>query len=273
MLKIGDFAGITGLSAKALRHYDEKSVIVPEVVDGRSGYRLYAESQVRSGVIVRALRAAGVPLHAVSAVNDERSALTALEAHREQVLADRLEEDRAYFAAGSELRALAAPVPVECLRRNEQKYVGRLLSVSLAALDELSNDVANDEFAELYERLSRIGAQVSGNFWTTMRMGENGEAEVIGCWEVLSFPDSSLLGEGDIAGSLHVRTDLVATWRPTEGEELPDGATHPAVVALFDALDERQTELQGKQTEIRQAVLGSSESDFAVEVSISLPSN
>ncbi|MFF9654274.1 MerR family DNA-binding transcriptional regulator [Streptomyces sp. NPDC014622] len=33
MLRIGEFAGLTGLIVKALRHYDEKGVLVPADVD------------------------------------------------------------------------------------------------------------------------------------------------------------------------------------------------------------------------------------------------
>ena len=82
MLSIGEFAGMTGLSVKALRHYDEKGVLVPRDVDPRSGYRRYGEDQVRAGVVVRALRAADVPLadvaHSVAA-GDGRAALEAID--------------------------------------------------------------------------------------------------------------------------------------------------------------------------------------------------
>lgn len=67
MLRIGEFAALTGLSVKALRHYDETGVLVPAEIDGRSAYRRYAKRQVRSGLVIRALRDAGVPLPAVSA--------------------------------------------------------------------------------------------------------------------------------------------------------------------------------------------------------------
>lgn len=36
MLKIGEFAGLTGLSVKALRHDDETRALVPADVDDRS---------------------------------------------------------------------------------------------------------------------------------------------------------------------------------------------------------------------------------------------
>lgn len=64
------------------------------------------------------------------------------------------------------------------------------------------------------------------------------------------------------------RTELVATWRPTAGEELPEGSLHPAVVGLFDAIDERDLDLVG--TEVRQTVLGSTEDDAVIEVAVTV---
>lgn len=270
MLKIGDFSGITGLSVKALRHYDDKSVLVPESVDEQSGYRLYAENQVRSGVIVRALRAAGVPLQAVMSVNDEKSALQALEAHREQALADRAKEDQTFLEVSAELRALASPVSVVSRLEPPRLFVGRVLSATLESGVELSDDEANDSFAKLYERLARAGVQLSGKFWTTMRADSNGGVGVIGCWEVEALPEPGILEKYETAGVLPSRNDLVATWHSTGDEPLNEGSTHPAVVALFDALDERQLELNNKEVEIRQTVLGQSASNFSVEVSITI---
>jgi DNA-binding transcriptional MerR regulator len=39
MLSIGRFARLTGLTVKALRHYDELGLLRPAHVDGWTGYR------------------------------------------------------------------------------------------------------------------------------------------------------------------------------------------------------------------------------------------
>ena len=90
MLSIGEFAGITGLSTKALRHYDEKRVLVPAWTDPASGYRYYAEDQVRVGVVARSLRAVGDPLPLVAQALATGDAVTVVESHRSSVLAGRL---------------------------------------------------------------------------------------------------------------------------------------------------------------------------------------
>lgn len=273
MLQIGDFAGITGLSVKALRHYGEKAVLVPEVVDERSGYRWYGEGQVRAGATIRAMRAAGVPLPEIAVALGASSsgadgALDALETHRERVLEERAREDLAHETAVNELRALRVPVHVELRQQPEQHFVGRALHAPGDDLDELTDEDANAVFGELFERLAGAGIPVSGEFWTTLGSGENGGAALLGCWEVPSSLGDGWTFPGDRAGTLPRRTELVATWRPENGEALPEGATHPAIVALFDALDERGIELRLGRMEVRQTIRGQDPNGFSVEVSV-----
>jgi DNA-binding transcriptional MerR regulator/effector-binding domain-containing protein len=84
MLSIGRFARLTGLTVKALRHYDELGVLRPARVDGWTGYRWYERSQVREAVAVRRLRALRVPLDEVATLirSDDESLREALAVHR-----------------------------------------------------------------------------------------------------------------------------------------------------------------------------------------------
>jgi DNA-binding transcriptional MerR regulator len=41
LMPIGRFARLSGLTVKALRHYDELGLIKPAFVDGWTGYRSY----------------------------------------------------------------------------------------------------------------------------------------------------------------------------------------------------------------------------------------
>ena len=70
------------------------------------------------------------------------------------------------------------------------------------------------------------------------------------------------------SGVLPARTELVATWRPVVAEELPAETLHPAAVGLFDAIAERGAELGN--VEVRQAVIGQSADDYAVELSVTI---
>ena len=58
----GEFSSLTGLSAKALRLYEDRGLLVPAVVDASSGYRLYDRSQLELAGRIALLRQAGISL-------------------------------------------------------------------------------------------------------------------------------------------------------------------------------------------------------------------
>jgi DNA-binding transcriptional MerR regulator len=62
LMPIGRFSRQTGLSVKALRHYDELGLLRPAAVDPDTGYRLYATGQVERAETIRLLRRLEVPL-------------------------------------------------------------------------------------------------------------------------------------------------------------------------------------------------------------------
>jgi DNA-binding transcriptional MerR regulator len=66
LLSIGRFARVSGLTVKALRHYDEIELLRPAHVDESSGYRYYALAQAREAEAIRRLRALDVPLDEVA---------------------------------------------------------------------------------------------------------------------------------------------------------------------------------------------------------------
>ncbi len=59
---IGELARASGLTVSALRFYDGAGVLIPAVVDSATGYRWYAEHQLRSARLVAGLRRVGMPL-------------------------------------------------------------------------------------------------------------------------------------------------------------------------------------------------------------------
>ncbi|MFJ6408109.1 MerR family transcriptional regulator [Streptomyces hydrogenans] len=67
-LTIGEFARATGLSAKALRRYDELGLLRPDRVDPYSGYRYYADAQTDRARLIAWLRRIGMPLADVGRV-------------------------------------------------------------------------------------------------------------------------------------------------------------------------------------------------------------
>lgn len=70
LMSIGDFANATGLSAKALRLYDEMGLLAPAQVDAFTGYRRYSPTQLSRARLVARLRLAGMPLARIRVVAD-----------------------------------------------------------------------------------------------------------------------------------------------------------------------------------------------------------
>ncbi|MDN5757070.1 MAG: MerR family transcriptional regulator, partial [Tomitella sp.] len=62
LMSIGAFAKLAGLTASALRFYDDAGLLDPQQVDPCSGYRLYSETQLVQATQLRQLRAIGMPL-------------------------------------------------------------------------------------------------------------------------------------------------------------------------------------------------------------------
>ena len=68
LLSIGQFGQLTGLTAKALRHYDEVGVLRPAYVDDDTAYRWYSLEQARDAVAIRRLRGFELPLDEIAEV-------------------------------------------------------------------------------------------------------------------------------------------------------------------------------------------------------------
>jgi DNA polymerase III subunit beta len=85
MRGIGDMARVSGLTVSALRFYDGAGVLVPAEVDPFTGYRRYAEEQVRAARLVASLRRVGMPITeikaAVSALPDAAAVHVLIDRH------------------------------------------------------------------------------------------------------------------------------------------------------------------------------------------------
>ncbi|XVV07428.1 MerR family transcriptional regulator [Actinosynnema sp. CA-248983] len=68
LLPIGQFARLSRLSVKQLRHYAELGLLEPAHVDVDSGYRYYRRDQARQALSIALLRSLDVPLPVVAAV-------------------------------------------------------------------------------------------------------------------------------------------------------------------------------------------------------------
>jgi len=93
-LTIGAYARLTGLTPKALRHYDAIGLLLPVAV-ADNGYRVYGRDQVDVGRTIRRLRDLDVPLEDIRAVlDDPDQAGKRLETYAREVEADLFRRQR-----------------------------------------------------------------------------------------------------------------------------------------------------------------------------------
>lgn len=68
LITIGAFARSCGITASALRFYDDSGLLAPAGVDAGTGYRYYAPEQVARAVTIRRLRDIDMPLDGIARV-------------------------------------------------------------------------------------------------------------------------------------------------------------------------------------------------------------
>ncbi len=131
-------ANASGLSVRALRHYDELGVLHPSA-RSEAGYRLYDDSDVRRLYRVIALRQLGFPLQEIISLLENDGPDLAETARRHL---RRVEQD---LELQQRVRRQLAPM-VEALDRCEQPSVDDFL----AATEVASMDLKEDQWSELF---------------------------------------------------------------------------------------------------------------------------
>lgn len=109
LLSIGEFATVTQLSVKTLRHYHDSGLLTPDRVDPGSGYRYYSPDQIATAQVIRRFRDLDMP------VRDIARLLTAAVDERATLITDHLDRLERRLAATTEavrtLHRLLAPDP------------------------------------------------------------------------------------------------------------------------------------------------------------------
>jgi DNA-binding transcriptional MerR regulator/effector-binding domain-containing protein len=160
-LPIGDFAKMTHLSVKALRHYHDVGVLEPAQVDPWSGYRFYEPDQIPVAQVIRRFRELGMPLEEVRAVlqaPDVGSRNDVIVAHLAR-MESQLAQTQAVVASLRSL--LERPAPVVAV---EYRSVGR--ARALAVRDVVTEAEIQAwwvaAFTELYGVLAAAGIAPAG---------------------------------------------------------------------------------------------------------------
>ena len=161
LLLIGPFSRASCLSVKTLRAYHEAGLLVPALVDPRTGYRSYSTAQLTDAAVIRRLRALDVPLDAVRQILEARDPETTKKVLREHgaVLEERLATtQRAVDELYAALDAPASHTPVHV--RHEPARSTVTLSRQVRDAEPFLRQAA----AVLAEAVRSSGAVASGGF-------------------------------------------------------------------------------------------------------------
>jgi DNA-binding transcriptional MerR regulator len=152
VLSIGRFADSTGLTVRALRHYDEIGPLAPARVEPATGYRFYDPAQIEDAVTIRRLRALELSLDEIRSLLDaDPGALRdRLAAHRDRVAGEA--SDKQMLAI--ELRALLVGggerIAIEVSNEPELRLAGAIRHLKLVDPEGVSGllQAVRDALAE-----------------------------------------------------------------------------------------------------------------------------
>lgn len=105
-LSIGEFSRLTWLSPKALRLYERRGLLLPDLVDEYTGYRYYRPTQAERARTIALLRRVGMPLERIATVLNATG-----EQRRATIEAYRVEATRAHERAVALLDGLMSGLP------------------------------------------------------------------------------------------------------------------------------------------------------------------
>lgn len=160
-ISIGDFAKMTHLSVKALRHYHDVGLLGPAAIDPASGYRFYEPGQIVTAQVIRRFRDLGMPLddiRALLAAPDVAGRSEVIVAHLERMEAQLSQTQATVASLRSLLEQPRQPVAVE------HRLAGAVMSVAIAE-HVAEPDIADwwtGAFTELYATLTAAGVPPTG---------------------------------------------------------------------------------------------------------------
>ena len=90
-LKIGEFSRLGRVTVRALRHYEEIGLLVPEIIDRWTGYRYYSVGQLQKIQSIMTLKSLGYSLEEIKDLWDDDRHFPSIESLEEKIRACKAE--------------------------------------------------------------------------------------------------------------------------------------------------------------------------------------
>jgi DNA-binding transcriptional MerR regulator len=192
-LTIGRIARASGLTHRALRHYDALGVLRPAEVDPDSGYRFYTRAQVTEAQLIASLRKLEVPLDEIRRILADPASDDSKEriaAHRRRVAA-RLDELRTihYFLGKDGLPMPKRPTSITAVEpETQRKLAAELFNYTWTLIEK------QDRTPEETERMLNA-SHASRFFWGLVGNTVNharGEWQLARVYSIADLPTDAI---------------------------------------------------------------------------------
>ncbi|MEI2267757.1 MerR family transcriptional regulator [Microbacterium sp. No. 7] len=223
----GRFGASTLLSAKALRIYADRGLLVPRRVDAETGYRYYSGDQVPTGWLIALLRSADLSLDQIASIVDlsdtDPDAAVALideatAAMDRRTQAHHVVLARARLHLTKETLMSAVETAIEADRP--------VLSVMRRMAPQEMDQIIHDGVHHLRQIAGRAGLQVTGDAFGVFHAPVTDDSD--GPLEIVVPVDGLIDGDDDVR-SYRMTGGQVAL-RHAEGNE----TDFPEILALYD---------------------------------------
>ena len=219
--RIGEVAKATGLTVRALHHYDEIGLLVPSDRSG-AGYRLYSDADIRRLYRIRALRGVGFTLDEIGGAllregDDPRAALRRhLERIDEQVrLAEQLRSRLTHILdvldRSAEQSGDMFIDAIEVMTRMERYYT----SEQLERLKERADALGEDGMQRAQEDWARLIAEVEAERLAGADPADARLTPLVERWNALV--EQFIGGDSGIRASLQRLYDTEGPERASQG--------------------------------------------------------
>jgi DNA-binding transcriptional MerR regulator/effector-binding domain-containing protein len=168
MIRIGDFARLSGVSVVTLRHYDEEGLLSPRFVDPDSGYRYFESDQLRHVHRILLLKELGLSLAQIREVLRDAVGIAGM---RELLNAKRAEAQARIGAAEAQIRKIEHHLStiereytmpqLEVIRKTTPPMTVAYIHLDIATNDQVG-DLLGQAYCDLYEYLEKKGIAPKG---------------------------------------------------------------------------------------------------------------
>ena len=232
LIKIGDFAGETGVTVKALRHYESLGLLRPAWINRYNGYRYYAPQQKARLELILAYKQMGFPLAQIGKLLEEQlkdQELIDLMRTRRSALANQIEREQ------NRLAAVEASLE-DALRGGRQKVESSLSNRMNPNSDERMEESVEIEIKNI-PALKLVGLRYQGR---------NEQNEIAMTWsafnrcsdQIRHFTGEAAYGVCSISAGLpEGEFEYLCAFPVTEYGDIPEGMMQmdldPMLVAVF----------------------------------------